>query len=81
MTERCIVKIRDADFDINGITKKRCDIVIGNDSARGKMITFTLKDDLDESPSAFLYEGVHYMVDKRNESYFEAIAINFVKVK
>ena len=81
MVEYCTVNLKLKDVDSSGITEKVCDLSTLKQKGTGSVITFTLKDDLNCEPSSFVYKGILYMIDKRDENYFEAIAVDFITVK
>lgn len=81
MIEFCTVNLKLKDVDQAGVTEKVCDLSMIKQKGTGSIISFTLKDDISGEPSSFVYKGVLYMIDKRDENYFEAIAVDFVRAK
>ena len=79
--EYATIELKYRDINEEGIALKPSDIVIKNERITSETIAFTLKKNIRENPNSFLFKGDLYMVEKRDDKYFECIAIDIKRVK
>jgi hypothetical protein len=66
------------DVTESGVTLKKADIS-SFEKYDGQSICFTLNSPPREDLNTVLFKGVLYLIDKRDDNYFECIAMEFIK--
>jgi len=78
----CALRVRWRDIDDDGINSKIVSIPNpAGGNVKAQILSFTLKKEISEEPNTVVFDGNLYLIDKRDERYFECIKIKFADIE